>query len=152
MSKPFTQLYYHIVWATYKRKVMLIPEIQEHLLRFVAQHCADLGWSPYSVNCTEDHIHLALGLPVDISVAEAVERLKSDIAKFAKRELDIEFPFAWDESFGAMTFAKKDLPLVIDYVFHQKLKHETGEINAKMENCGDGYEASKRSPGFLEKK
>jgi putative transposase len=138
MSKPFTQLYYHLVWATYQRKIMLIPEIQENLLRFVVQRCADLDWAPYSVNCMEDHMHLAIGLPADISITEAVEQLKSDIIKFAEQELDIEFPFVWDDSFGAMTFAKKDLPRIIDYVFHQKLKHESGEINAKMENCGEG--------------
>lgn len=132
-TKPFYRLYYHIVWATYQMQPLMTPEIQESLYRFMVDLCQELDHALYSVNGMEDHLHLVLALTPNDCLVDVVEKMKERSRDFCNNELDLEYPFKWHKSFGALTFGTRDLAKIIDYVFHQKLRHENNQLNPTME-------------------
>lgn len=132
-TKPFYRLYYHVTWATLDLHKLITPEIQEQLYRQVIQICDEADYATFAVNGMEDHIHLVMSLRPEQCLATVVENLKKRSADFCNQELDLEYPFRWHEHLGALTFAKKDLSRIIDYVFHQKLRHQHGQLNPIME-------------------
>ena len=72
---------YHIVWPTYRRKI-LDAGVQGYLtevLRGLPDHRPDLIIK--EVNTDEDHIHLLISIPPSITVGSVVGLIKSTTAK-----------------------------------------------------------------------
>ena len=138
MSKAYTELYYHLVWATWKRHPLLKPEIQDDLYRYIRHKSKEYGYHLYEVNGMENHMHIVVRLPPAVSVAEAAHNLKGSASHFCNDSLDLETPFKWQEGYGAFTFAKRDLAKIVSYVQNQKARHRDGRLNDVLENGGIG--------------
>jgi len=73
---------YHIVWGTRSRRRFLKPYVKKYfliqlkrvLIKYPTLHLI-------SVNTNEDHVHLQIEIPPNVTVAHAVQRLKSETSK-----------------------------------------------------------------------
>lgn len=107
MPKAFTELFYHLIWTTWKRHRFLKSDIQEDLYRYIGHKCKAYGYQAFAINGMEEHIHVVLRLPPTVTVAEAVGKLKGSSSRFLTKNFDL--PFKWQEGYGALTFGKRDL-------------------------------------------
>ena len=128
-----TELYYHIVWGTYNRHPMLHADVQPDIYRYLVSKCADYNYELYAVNGMEDHIHLALRLHPSVRVSDVINKLKGGSAHFCNRTIMPTSPIRWQGGYGAFTFGKRDLPIIVSYIQHQKQRHLSGHLQPNLE-------------------
>jgi hypothetical protein len=104
----------------------------------------DIG---YALGGVEDHVHLVVSVPVDLALADFVERVKGSSSHFINHLPGEEARLYWQTGYGALTFAKRELPRVAAYAENQKTHHREGSLSEKMERIA---EAQPASAGFLQ--
>ena len=137
MPKSYTELYYHFIWATKNREPFIMPGFEDRLYRYIVSRCSEYGYKCFKVNGIENHVHAVLRLPPTVSVAEAMQRLKGSSSHFVNNEIIPEFRFVWQTGYGALTFARRDLKAVVNYVAAQKDRHRDNNLNPLLESCGE---------------
>jgi putative transposase len=125
-SKSYSQLVYHLVWATRGREPLISREVEERLVPYVKQKCRQLGYALHAVECVEDHVHLLLTLKPTDAVADVVKNLKGSSSHFINVESGSHQVLYWQRGYGAVTMRKRDIPFVKDYIERQKQHHGEG--------------------------
>jgi putative transposase len=133
MSDTYTEIYYHLIWVTKLREAMITPEIEPILYINWKASCRDLGVTIHALNAMPDHVHLACTLPTTLAVANLVQKLKGNSAHLINHLSGERHALAWQPGYGALTFAKNDLPRVVAYVQNQQRHHQSGQLSEKME-------------------
>lgn len=137
MAKAYTELFYHFIWATHERVPLIDAELEPHLDRQIRHKCEELKIRVHALNGIPDHVHLACTLPVTLSIAAAMQQLEGSSSHFVNHLAPSDRRFDWQEGYGALTFAKRDLPRIVAYVDRQKEHHAQGTLSAKMERFTD---------------
>ncbi len=128
----YYQLYYHLVWSTRRRELLLTAAAEPVILEYIRWKAVGLGGAVFALNGAADHVHLVVSIAPQVSVASFVRQLKAAAAtRFNKRAP--EEPLHWAEEFGAMTFDGKRLPYVVAYVERQKEHHAAGTLIPVLE-------------------
>jgi putative transposase len=78
----------------------------------------------YSVGGTADHVHLLLSLPRTISVAKAVQLLKSGSSKWVHDNFSRAKNFAWQEGYGAFSIGVSQRATTVQYIQSQTEHHK----------------------------
>lgn len=135
---PYTQLFYHLVWATKNREPLLTPSVEPIILGFLRSKAIGLGGVLFMLNGVADHIHMIVAIPPSIAVAKFVGQVKAVAStRFNKSGLGPDF--FWQEEYGAFTFDGKRLPNFIQYVERQKEHHANGTVIPILERVtGEG--------------
>jgi putative transposase len=134
MAGTYTELYYHLVWATKGRAPLIAPPLEPELYGYVRGKCSELHAFVHALHGTEDHTHLVCTLPPSLAVADFLHKIKGASSHFANQVLGAGGSF-WQPGYGALTFARRDLPRIVAYVENQKANHRAGRLSAKMERC-----------------
>ncbi|MFH1194721.1 MAG: IS200/IS605 family transposase [bacterium] len=137
MSKIFHKLYYHAVWTTYLRQPEITEEIEKYLFPFFINKAKRFDCCILGCNSTENHVHMAIQIPPAESVSDIIGKLKGSSSYFLNKEIQITNNFYWQDGFGVLSFAEKDLPKILRYIANQKQHHKTNKINLALENYGD---------------
>ena len=81
------QIVYHIIWGTkYRRKYIkeyVKQELRKYLYKATKKY-PTLFISSFNTN--DDHVHLQIEIPPDLSVAAVVQRLKSESSQLLKKK------------------------------------------------------------------
>ncbi|HEX8906770.1 MAG TPA: IS200/IS605 family transposase [Longimicrobiaceae bacterium] len=131
MREPFTQLYIHLVWATWDRLPLLSSELLEVVDRAVRHECVELNVEVEAFGGVADHVHLLVRIPARVSVADLVKQVKGATSHLINQRLKV--PFKWQGGYGAFSVSKAVLPRVRDYVLNQQQHHEYGTAVASAE-------------------
>jgi putative transposase len=81
------QLEYHIVWGTRYRRKFLKPYTKQALRKYL--YSATKKYPTlyiHSFNTNEDHVHLQIEIPPNLSIAAVVQRLKSESSAVLREE------------------------------------------------------------------
>ncbi len=70
-----------------------------------------------------DHIHLFTGLRPHQSISSLIQNVKSESSKWINLHNVCVQPFAWQEGYGAFSYAKSQVNDVIRYVQNQEIYH-----------------------------
>ena len=132
----YLQLYYHLVWATKDRAPVISPAIEEELYGYLRGKCSELGSFVHALNGMEDHTHLVCTIPATVAVAEFVKKIKGASSHHVNQLMGTSGTF-WQPWYGALTFARRDLPRVVAYVVNQKQHHREGSLSRAMERCDE---------------
>jgi putative transposase len=133
MASTYTELYYHFIWATKGRQHLITPDLQAHLYAYIRHKCDDLQVQVYALNGMPDHVHLACSLPTDLSIADFLEVVKGSSSHFINHLADEDFQLYWQPGYGALTFAKRELPSIVSYIDNQPIHHRDGKLSPRME-------------------
>jgi putative transposase len=68
----------HIVFSTKNRLPYLQPERRADVFAYIGGIIRELQGSSTEINGVEDHIHLLVRLPASVSIAKAVEIIKTN--------------------------------------------------------------------------
>lgn len=80
-----------------------------------------------------EHVHVVISIPPKLSVATLIGRLKGASSHHVNHN-HAAGSFGWQAEYGALSFAEKALPSIVDYVNHQKKHHTENTLNQSMEN------------------
>ena len=133
MRGPYTQLYLHMVWATWDRLPLITGIIEPRLYASIAEKCRELKCVPLAIGGTADHVHLLVRLHTTVAVADLVKGVKGSSSHLVTHEITPGEFFKWQGSYGAFTLRKEDIPKVKAYVEAQKEHHAVGNVWEKWE-------------------
>jgi putative transposase len=128
----FTDLNYHIVFATRGRRAMLTESIRDRLWRYLHATAENLGGTLLAAGGVGDHVHLALNISATRDVSGLVRDLKANSSRWL-RQLDGMGTFHWQDGYAAFTVSRSVLPKVIRYIEGQESHHQSQPFMAELE-------------------
>ncbi len=122
MPSTHVSLHYHLVFSTKNREPWLPPTQRRRVHEYLGGVVRHLGGAPHAVGGTGDHVHVAMGLKATHCLADVMREVKSESSRWIHQELRLA-GFAWQEGYGAFTFAASDTESVRRYVLNQEEHH-----------------------------
>jgi REP element-mobilizing transposase RayT len=87
------------------------------------------------VNGTETHLHLAIHIEPFVTISDLVKELKGASA-FELNQRERSKRLEWQRGYGVVSFGKRQLPWVLDYIVKQKEHHGRGTAKRRLELAG----------------
>ncbi len=134
----------HCIFSMKNRRNSIPSELLDPLWAYLIGIANHLKIKSLAVGGTENHVHLLLGLPQTIPVAEAVQKLKANSSRWLGGR-GIEFQ--WQEGYGAFSVSPSQLHVVRRYIRNQREHHRERsfeeEFRAILEKSGIAYDGEK---------
>lgn len=92
------RLTYHIVFVPKYRKSILHGKLCQRLSELVYEACKTNKWFLHEFSVKEDHVHIMIQLPPNISISKAVGFLKGGTSKVIRQEFPELREFLWGDS------------------------------------------------------
>lgn len=132
MPRTYTQLYYHLVWATKLRLPFLEPAVRGDLYPFIGGVVRDLGGVMVAIGGMPDHVHLLAGLRAQPSLARIVKTIKGSSSHWLNSSRPTADRFAWQEGYAGFTVSRSALAAVRSYIEHQEAHHQKMSFQQEM--------------------
>lgn len=133
MRSSYTQLYLHLIWATWDRLPLLSPAIETRVYAAITAKCRELKCVPLAVGGVEDHVHLLVKFPPTVEIARLVKEIKGSSSHLITHEITPGEFFKWQGAYGAFTCRRDDALTLVEYIERQKEHHQFGKIRKEWE-------------------
>ena len=137
MRRSKIEVYLHFVWATYERRPLLTPEIEQAVYGCILTEAARLRCEVLALGGTEDHVHLAIQFSNTVCLGDLMKQVKGVSSHLVKAEFGEETFFRWQEGYGVFSFSRPHREKVIAYVQNQKHHHERGNLWPEWEETDE---------------
>ena len=128
----YTDITYHIVFATKHRTRALDKPRREDLFRFMWGVVKERNCHLYRVGGVEDHVHLLTSLHPSVALADLVKEIKTASSAWIKSGKVFPFFEHWQEGYGAFTVAADARPNLIEYIKDQEAHHQSQDFVAEL--------------------
>ncbi|HTL53046.1 MAG TPA: IS200/IS605 family transposase [Planctomycetota bacterium] len=120
----YTQIFYHVVFATKDRTPALIQDGRPDLFSYCAGILRNCHSEILAINGVEDHLHLLISLHPTVALADLVKNLKLASGQWLRR--DNRFPHFryWQDNYAAFTVSVRERAAVIQYIRGQEAHHK----------------------------
>ena len=130
------RIYYHIVWATKQRQLLIGSDKEPELYNYIIGKSNFLNCIVHAIGGMEDHIHIVVSIPPTMAISEFVKKIKgSSSYYFNHTNTATSDKFAWQEGYGVFSLGSKQLESAVIYVTNQKLHHSQGTTNSHLEKA-----------------
>jgi len=126
----YTNLLYHIVYATKERSPLITRDLRPRLHEYLGGTVRGLGGIALEINGTADHVHVLAKLRSTISLSEFMSKLKAGSSGWAKRQTNGRF--GWQARFGAFTVSESQVERVRHYIRNQEHHHSKHSFEAEF--------------------
>jgi putative transposase len=126
----YNRFFYHFIWGTKNREPIILPEFEAELYSLIAAKAIELGG-------IDDHVHLAATVPPKIAVARFIGEVKGNSSHAINHVIKPHYNFYWQNEYGVLSFAEKNLAGIVQYIHDQKQHHAKGTINPAMEKVAE---------------
>jgi len=139
MRAPFTQLYVHLVWATWDRLPLISLAFEARLFAAMVSKCKELKCEVLEIGGEADHVHVLVRFTPTITVSDLVKEIKGSSSHLVTHEITPNDFFKWQGAYRAFTVSPGDLERVRHYIRLQKAHHrdltllEEWELAAEVE-------------------
>lgn len=123
MSKTYTQIHIHAVFAVKYRKALICPSWKNRLYNYMTAILHNRGHRMLQINGVEDHVHMFFGHRPDQSLSALIKMVKGDSARWINQQGLCAQHFPWQSGFGAFSYAKSEIPNVVRYIANQEEHH-----------------------------
>ncbi|MFH1141826.1 MAG: IS200/IS605 family transposase [Chloroflexota bacterium] len=118
--------YYHVWFATKRRKWLLQGDVQEYAKEALLQIAQEKGIGLLEYETVVDHVHLLLEIGPEESLGKVLNLLKGTSARkifqqFPDLKLDAGVNHFWQKRYGAKIVEPNLLPIVSGYI---RTQHE----------------------------
>jgi REP element-mobilizing transposase RayT len=117
----YTNLLYHIVFATKERAPLIIAELRPLLHEYLGGTARGLGGAALAVGGIADHVHLMVKIKPTIAVSEFIKQLKANSSGWANKQT--RGRFAWQSRYGAFSVSESQIEKVRAYILRQEEHH-----------------------------
>jgi REP element-mobilizing transposase RayT len=119
----YTQIIYHIVFATKNRMRILTDDHAHDLYRYMNGILIKKQCRPHQINGTMDHIHILSSLHPTISISDLVKDIKVASSMWVKEQKLFNDFCGWQDGYGAFTHSRHERNRLIAYVANQQQHH-----------------------------
>ena len=139
MSHAHAANFVHCVFSTKERRNRIPVELQEKLYAYLIGIADNLEFKIVAAGGTANHVHLLIGLPPSLTLAEVVQKLKANSSRWLGEG------FEWQRGYGAFSVSPSLLPAVQAYIRNQEEHHRKRsfeeEIVSLLRKSGVAYDA-----------
>jgi putative transposase len=119
----YTQILYHIVFATKNRRRVLDQPRREDLFRYIWGIIKNKNCHLYRIGGVEDHIHILSSLHPTLALAELVKDVKVASSMWIKENRVFAEFDAWQEGYAALTHSFSEKDRLVEYIKGQEEHH-----------------------------
>ena len=127
----YTNLLYHIVYATKERAPFITADLKGRLHGYLGGIVKGLGCVPIEINGMSEHVHLLVKIRPTIAVSDFLSKLKSSSSSWGKRET--KGRFGWQAKYGAFTVSESQVGRVRQYIRDQEKHHRRMSFEEEFE-------------------
>jgi len=121
MPHTYTNLIYHIIFATKERSPFITSELKPRLYDYLGGTVRGLEGVLLEIGGTNDHIHLLIKLKPTVKFADFMRELKANSSAWANRTTNRRFE--WQNGYGAFTVGETQIENVSRYIKNQEKHH-----------------------------
>ncbi len=130
----FHEIYLHLVWHTKDDLPLLTGELETTVHDYLRRKCQSMkGVYLDGLGGTATHVHLSINIEPFVCISDIVKTLKGS----SSHDLNAEAGHAvlqWQRGYGVVSFAKKDVAWVLDYLARQPEHHGgAGKLSSTLE-------------------
>jgi putative transposase len=135
----YSEINLHITWHTKDSASSLTSDLEAVAHRDVRQRVFDTpGVIFHEIGGTENHVHLAVSVPPTLTISDWIGQLKGGSSHAVNGYVSGRAErFAWQEGYGVVSFATKNLPAIVGYVRNQKQHHAERTTRDALERISD---------------
>jgi putative transposase len=123
MANTYTQLYIHIVFAVEHRDKIIPTSRKEDLHRYITGIVENRACKLIAVNSMTDHVHVLIGYNPKHALSDIVRYIKAASSKMINENGWMRGRFEWQEGFGAFSYSRSQLDMIIRYIMDQEKHH-----------------------------
>ena len=123
MANTYTQIHIQFVFAVKYREALINSEWKDRLHQYITGIFQRNQHKMLQINSMPDHIHIFIGMRPHQSISALIQNVKAESSKWIKEQSLSPQPFAWQEGYGAFSYAKSQVPDVIRYIQNQEIHH-----------------------------
>jgi putative transposase len=142
MPNTYTQIYIHYVFATRSRMRFLHDRIRKELYDYIAGYTKEMKGFLQCIGGMEDHIHILVGLPPTLSVADFAQKIKANSSRFINEKGWAFGKFKWQEGYGAFSVSQSGLENARSYINHQQEHHAKRSFSSEFEELLNRYKVN----------
>ena|SRR5271165_6899334 len=124
----------HLVFGTAERRPAIRDEMRERLHAYLGGIARENGIPILAVGGAVDHVHLLISLPRTLSIAKAVQLLKSGSSKWIHENFPGSNSFAWQEGYGAFAVGVSQKTTTVKYIHAQAEHHKRISFADELKN------------------
>lgn len=132
-SHAFHKLFYHIVWTTKNRELLITSPLEERLYAYLRKKIYELEGNLIALNGIEDHLHLLVQLAPKNSPSKFVKDIKGSSSHFLTHEVGPDSCFKWQQGYAIFSVGEREVPKIRAYIEKQKEHHQSKTTEAKWE-------------------
>jgi hypothetical protein len=118
-------------------------DVQSRLWAFMGGIAKSNRMVPIGIGGVEDHVHVLVGLPADMSIAKGIQLLKAGSSKFMNQSIS-KTRFEWQKGYFAGSVSASMIKPTIAYIGKQEAHHRKWsfeeELRELLEKHGIKYE------------
>ena len=123
MANTYTQIYVQIVFAVQGRQNLISENHKNELEKYICGIIKNKKSKPLAIYCNPDHIHILIGLHPTISISDITRDIKTGSSKWINENHWMIGRFRWQEGYGAFTYSKSQIDIVVKYILNQREHH-----------------------------
>ncbi|MBX3729890.1 MAG: IS200/IS605 family transposase [Candidatus Sumerlaeia bacterium] len=136
----FSEIYIHLNWHCKNDDPLIVPDMEPVLWDWIRNYSEKTkGVRHLQVGGTADHLHLLIQVQPFLCLSDWIGKIKGASA----HEMNERFApgaLAWQRGYGAVSFARRDLPALERYVLKQKEHHGKNSTNRTLEIHDEYFE------------
>ncbi len=123
MPNTYTQLLIQFVFAVKHREAKITDALRIPLEKYISGIITNNKHKLLAIYCMPDHCHILVGLHPSQSISDLVRDIKANSSKWINDNKHTKSKFNWQEGYGAFSYAKSQLDVVVKYVMNQPEHH-----------------------------
>jgi putative transposase len=124
LANTYHQLYVQSVFAVKYRASVLEPTWRSEFFGVVGNLINETGCTNIIVNGVEDHIHCFFGLIPSLSIAEVMQKVKSNSSGWLNKRNYVKHRFEWQSGYGSFSYSRSHINNVFRYIQNQEAHHK----------------------------
>ena len=131
----YSEINLHFTWHCKDSTPMLTPQVEPVTHRIIKDRLIETpDVFVHEIGGTDTHMHVAVTIPPTLTISVFIGQIKGasshDVNQhFAVRPKVLE----WQAGYGVVSFGRKDLAWVRQYIQNQRSHHATGKIIDRLE-------------------
>jgi len=123
MANTYTQFYVQFVFSPKNRNALIQKHWKNDLEKYITGIVQNNRHKMLAIGSMPDHIHIFIGYNVNQLVPDLVEQIETSSNAWIKNNKLSPFRFEWQKGYGAFTYSRSQLDIVVKYILNQEEHH-----------------------------
>ena len=144
MGHTYTNLMYHCIFSTKRRRSVLSCEVTERLVEYVGGVVRNRGGKLLAMDGPGDHVHLLASFAASGCVSDHLRDIKAGSSGWIHKTFPQIAGFGWQEGYAAFSVSKSQAPRIVNCIERQRQHHQElsfhEELIAILDRHGIDYD------------